>query len=139
MKGKLLAAGVVLTLLAVGSESRWLTAHTGTAAANQASLAHRSLTDRVVHGVTDAFDSVVADAVKTGIQNAEQTLQYYQPTLHKTYGDDRRKATELAEEIKKACAQARVELTDGRTFVALDYVMQASRDLDEMKKVFERR
>ena len=139
MKGKLLAAGVVLTLLAVGSETRWLGANSGTAAANQASIAHRSLTDRVVHGVSDAFDAVVADAVMTGIQNAEQTLQNYQPTLHKTYGDDGRRVRGLAEEIKKACVQARAELDKGRTFVALDYVMQASRDLDEIKKVFERR
>jgi hypothetical protein len=142
MRTRLLVAGVALVLLAVATENRWLAGRDARAqVASQDAIPDekKSLTDRVVHSVSGAFDAVVADAVLTGVQNAEQMLQQYEPTLRVTQGEAGRKARALANEVATACAQARAELSKGRTSVALDFAVQAARDLDDLKKMFERR
>ncbi|MGH7469760.1 MAG: hypothetical protein ACRENP_17560 [Longimicrobiales bacterium] len=142
MRTRLLVAGVALVLLAVASENRWLAgrqARAEVATLDAIPTEKKSLTDRVVHSVSGAFDAVVADAVLTGVQNAEQVLRQYEPTMQVTYGEDGRKARAIASEVAKACKQARAELSKGKTSVALDYAVQASRDLDVLKKMFERR
>ena len=139
MNSKLLVGGVVLTLFAIGSERRLVLAHDDVPATRNVAAAQSSITDRVVSSVSEAFDAVVAEAVAKGVSNAEQVLQSYQPKLKALRGEEAQKAKGLAEEVAKACELTRAELTKGKTFVALDYAMQASRDLDELKKVFERR
>jgi hypothetical protein len=142
MRTKLLVAGTVLVLLAVGSDRHWLSGRdvsAEVATQDPDSTAQMSLADRAVHSVSDAFDAVLSEAVLTGIKNAEQALQQYEPTLRVTYGDTGRRARRLAEEVTAACAKARAELEAGRTSIALDDVIQASRDLDQLKVVFERR
>jgi hypothetical protein len=142
MRTKLLVAGTVMVLLAVGSDQHWLArrdASAEVAPQDPASTADMSLADRVVHSVSDAFDSVLSDAVLTGVKNAEGALARYETTLRGTYGETGRHARKLAKEVAAACARAREELDAGRTTIALDYVIQASRDLDELKVVFERR
>jgi len=140
MTTRLLVGGVVLTLLAIGSERRLVLAHDEVPSVREVAAPVQSkITERVVSSVSGAFDGVVADAVEKGVTNAEQVLQTYQPNLQAVRGEEGEKARQLASEVADACAQARAELTQGKTFVALDYAMQASRDLDELKKVFERR
>ncbi len=140
MSTKLLVAGVALTLLAVGSESRLVLAHDEVPAGRPVNAPEQtSVTDRVVSSVSDAFSGMVGDAVLKGVSNAEQVLQTYQPTLRVLNDETGHKARDLAGEVAKACDNARAELKKGKTFVALDYAMQASRDLDELKEMFERR
>src|SRR5262245_16761926 len=135
MRFWLLVAGVGLTLLALGSEEKLVVAYSASAAPTTQS----SIVSPMVQGVSGAFDKMIVDAVVKGINNAEQTLASYQPALRALSGDTRGQAKELAGEIARSCSNARAELNKGRTFAALDHVMRASFDLDELKKVFERR
>jgi hypothetical protein len=135
LRYKLLAAGVLLTLLALGSEERLgVSRFANVAPRNQAAIA-----GPWVQGAGGAFDKLIADAVLNGVKNAEQTLESKKPALNTLTGEAASIATELAEEVANELADARDELNRGRTFAALENAMEASRDLDELKKMFERR
>ena len=140
MRTRLLVGGTVLVLLALGSDHQWLSGNAVRAeVASQNHTVRKALADPVGQSVSDAFDSVLSDAVQSGLKNAERTLALYETPLRNTYGETGRQARTLAKDVADACARARTELEAGRTSIAMDYVIQASQDLDELKMVFERR
>lgn len=135
MSAKLLAAGAVLTVLAVATEK-----HIPAASQEDAPVQAGTTTFavKVVSGVGSAFEQITSSAVRQMIETTEGSLDQIRPVVEATSGARGKHVRRLYATATELTVKAKQEVESGRPFTGLDLALAANGRIGDIKKEFER-
>jgi len=128
MSGKLLAAGAVLTVIAVATER-----HIPARQAESTGFAVQA-----VSGAGTAFEQITRSAVRRMIQQTDRSLDRFGPVVEAATGARGEYLREQYRGAEGLVRKAKQELESGRAFTAMDLALSASGRIGKIKKEFER-